>query len=68
MANSTAQKRSLSKTVPLNIRTTGKGVIGAIGKPPGFKTVVHPPEKSSSDSPNPNSGSGRIGSCGTVYR
>jgi len=45
------------------IRFTGKGAIGATGTPPGFKVVKHPhkPEDESF-------GSGRVGTCGTVYR
>ena|GEM_PF-2391930 len=64
MAN-TAQKRHLTMANPPNLRNTGRGVIGAIGKPPGFKTVIHPPEKTESSS---SKNSGRVGSCGTVYK
>lgn len=63
-------KETLSEvTVPRqvqqqNLRYTpsGKGVIGAIGKPPGF-TVVR-----GNQEVDQNLGSGRIGSCGSVIR
>jgi hypothetical protein len=45
------------------IRFTGRGAIGATGKPPGFKVIKHPPEPE--DEPI---GSGRVGTCGIVYR
>jgi len=52
------------QTKPADLRYTpsGKGVIGAIGKPPGF-TVVRGDQEL-----DQNLGSGRIGSCGSVIR
>lgn len=63
------RKSSLSSSGQSSLKYTpsGKGVIGAIGKPPGFK-VVHQVADGDRTDETDSHGSGRVATCGTVFR
>jgi|AntRauTorcE11897_2_1112592.scaffolds.fasta_scaffold10300_2 hypothetical protein len=58
-----AQQNHQSSQGKLRETPSGRGVIGSIGKPPGFKVVRHEPDSAA----DPNQPMG-IGACGTAMR